>query len=108
VPVKLRRLKIRNMKISDEAIEAFRTCETIVDAGLDDTFEDQGGRREEYLEAHLSLHRALGLKPWSASPADVPDRGECTYDGSASWSASWAAAQELRRELLAAMKAKSK
>jgi hypothetical protein len=93
------------MKISDLAIEAFKVCEEIVAAG-DDEVEEGLGRRLEYLEAHSAFGQALDLKPWQASPADVPDRGECTYDRSQGWAASWAQAQALRSELQAVLKSK--
>jgi hypothetical protein len=103
MPVKLRRPKKRTMQISDEAVEAFRLCEEITAAGLQDAWEDDGGRRDEYLTAHRSLLVALSLRPCEASPCDAPDEGECPYDaGQLCWAASWPRAQELRRELQAA------
>ena len=82
MPVKLRRPKKRTMQISDEAVEAFRLCEEITAAGLQDAWEDDGGRRDEYLTAHRSLLVALSLRPCEASPCDAPDEGECPYDAS--------------------------
>jgi hypothetical protein len=102
MPVKLRRPKTRTTRVTDEAIEAFRLCEEIVAAGDDELFEDEGGRRHEYLEAHRALVCALGLKPWEASPVDV-DEEPCSWSGNL-YADSWSRAQELRRELLAAVR----
>ena len=90
--------------MTDEAIAAFRFCEEIVAAGLQDAWEDEGGRRHEYLTAHQSLHAELSLRPWQASPVDVPDEGSCPWDGANLYADSWSRAQELRRELLAAIR----
>jgi hypothetical protein len=102
MPVKLRRPKKRTMQISDEAVAAFRLCEEIAAAGLQAAWEE-GGRRHEYLAAHRSLHAWLSLRPWEASPADVPDDGPCGWSGNL-YSDSWLRAQELRRELQAAVR----
>jgi hypothetical protein len=91
------------MQISDEAIAAFQLCEEIVAAGQHEAWEDEGGRRHEYLTAHRSLHVGLSLRPWDASPADVPDEGPCGWGGNL-YADSWSRAQELRRELLAAVR----
>jgi hypothetical protein len=103
MPVKLRRPKKRAMQITDEAIAAFRLCEEIVASGLHEAWEDEGGRRDEYLTACRTLHAGLSLKPWEASPADVPDEGPCGWSGNL-YADSWLRAQELRRELLAAVR----
>jgi hypothetical protein len=103
MPVKRRRAKARNATITDEAIQAFELCEEIAAAGLAEAWEDDGGRRDEYLTAHLSLHGELSLRSWEASPADVPDSGACPWEGNL-YAASWPKAQELRRELLTAIK----
>ncbi len=104
MPVKLRKPKTRIAQISDEAIASFSLCQEIDAAGQYDEFEDKGGRRREYYDAHSTLHCELQLKPWEASPADVPDDGDCPYRNGAHWDESWAKAQDLRREILAAMK----
>jgi hypothetical protein len=89
--------------VTDEAIEAFRLCEEIAAAGLQEAWEDEGGRRHEYLTAHQSLHAELSLRPWAASPCDVTDEEPCGWGGNL-YSESWSRAQELRRELLAAVR----
>ena len=103
MPAKLRRPKKRTMQISDEAVAAFRLCEEIAAAGQHEAWEDEGGRRQEYLTAHRSLHGELSLRPWEASPVDVLDEGSCPWEGNL-YAASWPKAQELRRELLTAIK----
>jgi hypothetical protein len=103
MPVKLRRPKTRTTRVTDEAIQAFELCEEIAAAGLDEAWEDEGGRRREYLTALQSLHGELSLRPWEASPVDVLDEGSCPWEGNL-YAASWPKAQELRRELLTAIK----
>ena len=58
-------------RVTDEAVALFRLCEDIADAGQDEKFEDEGGRRREYLDADSALARLLGLKPWETSPVDA-------------------------------------
>jgi hypothetical protein len=103
MPVKLRRPKTRTTRITDEAIAAFKTCEEITAAGLHEAWEDEGGRKDEYLTAHRLLHVEFSLRPWEASPADVPDEGPCGWSGNL-YADSWSRAQKLRRELLAAVR----
>lgn len=93
----------RNRKINAAAIDAFKRCRAIIDAGLDEAWEEEGGRRRECLEAQQALRMALNLPPWAVSPADpgldgpMPD-----YMRYQSAGATWPAALELRRELEAA------
>lgn len=52
----------------------------------------------------MDLHRALGLRPWEASPLDAtapepPSWAAC--DASTAWAASWPRAYALRTELVA-------
>jgi hypothetical protein len=103
MPVKLRRPKKRTMQISDEAVEAFRLCEEIAAAGRLEAWENEGGRRDEYLTAHRLLYIELSLRPWEASPLDVTDDEPCGWEGNL-YADSWPRAQDLRRELLAAIR----
>ena len=50
-----------------------------------------------------ALHRALNLRPWEVSPLRV-DQGQAP-GGPTAWAASWPQAQELQRELEAALRA---
>ncbi len=74
MPVKARRHKIRNHRITPEAVDAFRSAD------------------------ELTLHRALGLKPWEASPLDRNN----PYLVGSPYSISWEKSRELRTELEAA------
>lgn len=62
---------------------------------------------------YIALHRALGLKPWEASPLpleDEPlgvDQDSPPEDGSP-WGETWPQAQELQRELEAAVRRRTK
>jgi len=78
MPVKRRQTKAKEHKLTPEAVEAFR-------AG-----------------AWLDLHRALGLKPWQASPldADAPS----PYPAQTAHSLSHRQAVELRAQLIDAAK----
>jgi hypothetical protein len=64
----------------------------------------QNGGREHcaecraFLEAHAALDRALGLKPWEASPLHVQGDGPWREDGTA-WAASLPQAAALRKDL---------
>jgi len=89
-------------RVTDEARALFRLCEEIIAADRDETFEDKGGRRREYLDTRCALDSALGLKPWETSPVDADsetppdwmrnDCQRCEY-----WQKAWA----LRSEIVA-------
>jgi len=74
MPVKRRAHKARPHRITPEAIDAFRA----------------GDR--------LTLHRALGLRPWQASPLDA-DTDEAPWPPGTVGAASWPLARGLRAEL---------
>lgn len=103
MPVKRRIAKQRTHQITPEAIAAWRLANEIIDAGLDDVWEDQGGRRDEYIDARNRLDRALGLRPWEATPLDVADDGPPpAWMKSPASVADWYQAQEPRRQLIKA------
>ena len=81
-------------RITSEAVEAFIRAREIQDSEDADCWEDEGGRHREMLDAISALHRALGLRPWEYSPADVGDNPRPTWAND-----SWEQAQELRRLL---------
>jgi hypothetical protein len=78
VPVKRTRSKVRDHRITPEAIQAYLA-------------DDYG-----------ALHRALGLKPWETSPLWV-EPGPAPSNGT-SYALTYAKAQELREELEAAVR----
>ena len=80
MPVKRRQPK-RRARINAEALAAY-----------------QAGDR-------LELHRALGLRPWETSPLDADD-GPSPWPSRTAGAESWPQAQELRRALEAAARAK--
>ena len=78
MPTKRRVDKARRHRLTAEAIAAYRAKDC------------------------NALHRALGLRPWEPSPLCV-DQGP-PPDGPTAYAASWPMAQELQRELEAALR----
>ena len=76
MPIKKRVSKMREHRITDEAVELWNRGNAIIESGDDAVFEEDGGRRNEYLEVLHGLSRALGLKLWHDDPFDVPSEGE--------------------------------
>lgn len=103
MPVKRRKSKERKFQISDEAVELFTHAISIKHF---EEWEEEGGRRREYLETWKALHIALGLKLFEASPLDVEDGR--TYFGGQCWLESVPKVLALRAELIAAAGAGSK
>src|SRR5690242_1476622 len=87
-------------RITPELVELYRRCLEIIEAGQDEAWEDEGGRRRELLDAHVALMSGLGLRPWHYSPLWV------SLDGPPAPHADperHALAQQLRRALEAAL-----
>jgi hypothetical protein len=88
------------VRITPRTIDLFVQIEQILDAGLDDIWEDEGGRRREYLDKAFELHRLLGRDPcqtqvqWITGPAPPPFNREEIHDHEGAWL--------LRQALLAA------
>jgi hypothetical protein len=94
-------------RVTPEAMQLFDLCCAIQAAEDDDFWEDEGGRRREYLDARVRLREVVGLKPWDACPTD-PD-----LDGPVPWYIpagklysvkSWKLAGDWRAALKAAMR----
>ena len=103
MPIKRRVSKTREHQITDEAVEAFVRAEAIWDAGGYEKWEEEGGRRREYLDASSALGRSVGLRPWETSPLDVPENGPPPERWkSPNGISDWQQAQNLRRELIKA------
>ena len=109
MPVKKRLSKIRALRITPAAVDAFRVGVRTRTRSLaclrDQTCASKSKGRhcptcEEHYAAHRELHSALGLSPHKASPIDVDD-GPAPNDGTA-YAESWVQAQELRAELAGA------
>ena len=49
------------VKITDEMVAVYATLMEIVDVGDEDFWEEDGGRRREYLDLNGELHRQLKL-----------------------------------------------
>jgi hypothetical protein len=69
-----KRTRHQRIRVTDAAREAFRAGEW------------------------MTLHRALGLKPWEVSPLDADD-GPCPYPLNTGGGSSWEQAKALRAEL---------
>lgn len=91
-------------RITPELVRLYTRVRQIAEEegeNLHDLWEDQGGRRGEYLDAYWGLHFALGLAPWECNPTDVHDTdpNEPAPPGGQLWRESWPKAQELCAEL---------
>jgi hypothetical protein len=105
MPVKLRKPKTRTAQITDGAVALFRLCEEIIAAGRDEKFEDEGGRRREYLDARRALDGAVGIKLWETSPVDaVRETPPDWMHHNALQSAYWRKGSAIGCEILAAVK----
>lgn len=101
MPVKRRISKEREHRITPEAVAAWRKGLEIIDAGLEDTWENEGGRREEYFECSRVLSRELGIKLWEPSPFAIGDEPPVETDGTA-YQEAWPKINAIREELIAA------
>jgi hypothetical protein len=90
-------LKARKFQISDEAVELFAHARSIADQ---DQWEEEGGRRREYLETWKALHFALHLALYEASPLDVSEGQK--HSGGQCWMESVPKVLAIRAELIAA------
>ncbi|OSJ33187.1 hypothetical protein BSZ19_16210 [Bradyrhizobium japonicum] len=96
MPVKRRRSKERKFQI-DEAVVLFARARELAPF---EQWEEDGGRRREYLETWKALHLALGLKLFEASPLDVREGDSVRYGGQC-WMESVPKALAVRAELIA-------
>lgn len=76
MPIKKRFAKAREHRITDEAVALWNRGNAILASGDDEMFEEDGGRRNEYLDVLHALARSLGLKPHNEDPFDVPSEGD--------------------------------
>lgn len=67
--------RAQHARIGPEAIRLWRLICEIIEAGADEEWEENGGRRAEEQEAEVQLMTMLGLKPWHYSPAWVQSEG---------------------------------
>jgi len=88
-------MRLAKSWITPAAIGAFRRALTIEVEGDADRWEEKGGRRLEYLDTWLALHRALGLAPWKASPLDVSEGERPDYIDEADWQNALSLARQL-------------
>jgi hypothetical protein len=53
-------------KTTVEMLDLYARVRAIEQAGQDETWEVEGGRRREYFDLHVELHRLLGGQIWEA------------------------------------------
>ncbi len=85
--------------ITPRAVELFKHALEIEACDDDEFWEENGGRKREYLDVTVQLHRALGLKAYEPSPLDC-DGDPPSWEGHPEL---WRKAAELRKELIEAM-----
>src|SRR3974390_1413536 len=97
-------------QITPAAMKAFLLVEEIRDAGQDEEWEEEGGRRRECLDAENVVDSELKLQPWETGPYDVDETARPTRwtKASAHEIDRWNKAVVLRRAIIAANKAANK
>jgi hypothetical protein len=91
------------VRLSPETLDLFIRLQDIRAAGADAEWEPIG-RRSELLEGSAQLHAALGLRPWDECPLFVDDGPPQAWRDTAEQIAAYTKAQDLRRQLIAAVK----
>jgi hypothetical protein len=59
--------------VTADMVALFRRGREILAAGDDRRWEDEGGRRREFLDLTSLLHQRLGRRPWQCDVFDVAD-----------------------------------
>jgi hypothetical protein len=57
-------------EFTSEMITLYRAARAIQQRGLEEKWEDEGGKRGEYYEYTKALHSLLGRKPWQDDLVD--------------------------------------
>ena len=80
-------------KTTVEMLDLYARVRAIEQAGQDETWEVDGGRRREYFDLQIELHRLLGRQIWETHVFQLGPRGPAASDGK------WESAQASRVEL---------
>jgi hypothetical protein len=88
--------------MTPEMVTIFVRCEQIIEDGHDELWEDQGGRRREFLDANEALRKLLGRNIAQVSPVDADDPLPPAYNREAVHD--YGGAHRLRLALLKAAK----
>lgn len=105
MPVKRRVSKVRDGRITDEALDAFDQCLKLEATGRDREETEHGWcKTEAYNDARRALHIAIGHKPWEDSPLHVPAGAPFPKWLEKSRHDYWTKASEQRRDLENALK----
>ncbi len=86
-------------QITPRAVALFKRALEIEACDDNEFWEDDGGRKREYLDVADQLHQALGLKPYEPSPLDC-DGEPPSWEGHPEL---WRKAAELRKALIETM-----
>jgi hypothetical protein len=98
----------RATRITPETVQLFARAVAIEDMpGATERWENEGGRRREYLDLSGALAQQLGLKPWHPSPLDVADE-RVPADLGEHQVNDWVTIQRLRKALWEALEAAGK
>ena len=93
----------RDAAITDEVLALFRRGMEIRCEAADEKWEDQGGRRREFLDTCVLLDRALQRKPWQVSILDADRYAPPPPGDTKDHLRGWHSAMELREALEAAL-----
>ena len=98
---------LKPRRITPRAVALWRVIQEIEAEDGDRDWEDEGGRRREYLDARGELNLLLGIKPWQSSPARVhdPEPPKWMTAGNLLAADQWREAWKLRQALEAATSA---
>jgi hypothetical protein len=104
------KLELKNSEgdstITDEMLQLFRVGMEIREAGDDERWEEEGGRKQEYYATVTALERLLQRKPWEVCVLDA-DRSAPPAPGDARDLRGWRSAWEIREALEAAAQAEN-
>jgi hypothetical protein len=65
--------KVRDTRITPEVLAVYRTARQLHDVADVESWEEEGGRRGEFLDACVKLHALLGRHPWQEDVIDTLD-----------------------------------
>ena len=85
-------------KTTVEMLDLYARVRAIEQAGQDETWEVDGGRRREYFDLQIELHRLLGRQIWETHVFQRGPRGPAASDV-AEWESAQASRDELERAL---------
>jgi hypothetical protein len=94
------------LRVTPEAIRLFKLVENCIETGDHEFWEDEGGRRRQYLDADRDLASIFGLHLGEISPCDLQLRLNAQmpkYMRHLCSAETWPVAVEVRKALLRAL-----